>query len=133
MLNHNHALTIAKVREPRFIRGNSQGVDMKLVLAGLALLASGAVAHADDLATMQLASGLGSVLAAEEACGLSFDQSAIEKFITAKVPADNLNFSGTLNMMVSGAKLELDGMSPSQKTANCTQVKRVAKSYGFTK
>ncbi|MCR5939376.1 signal recognition particle [Ochrobactrum sp. XJ1] len=105
---------------------------MRLVLAGFALLASGVVAHADDLSTMQLASGLGSVLAAEEACGLSFDQGAIEKFITAKVPADNLNFAGTLNMMVSGAKLELDGMSPSQKTANCTQVKRVAKSYGFT-
>ncbi|TNV17859.1 signal recognition particle [Ochrobactrum teleogrylli] len=105
---------------------------MKLVLAGLALLACGAVARADDLSTMQLASGLGSVLAAEEPCGLSFDQGAIEKFINAKVPADNLNFAGTLNMMVSGAKLELDGMSASQKTANCTQVKRVAKSYGFT-
>ncbi len=104
---------------------------MKLVLAGIALFACCATAQANDLATMQLASGLGSVLAGEEACGLVYDQTAIEKFVSDKVPAGNLNFPGTLNMMVTSSKMELDGMTQSQKTANCTQVKRAAKAYGF--
>lgn len=90
------------------------------------------VAGAGDLDTMEIATHLGSVLASENACGLAYDQAAIAAFIEKKVPADDLGFPSMLTTMTSGAQYEIEGMSPSQKTAHCAQIKRIAKSYGFT-
>ena len=105
-----------------------------ILAATLAALSIGftAQAHAGDLETMELATHLGSVLASEEACGLAYDQAAIAAFIEEKVPADDLGFPSMLSTMTSGAQYELQGMSASQKTAHCAQIKRIAKSYGFT-
>lgn len=82
---------------------------------------------------MTLANELGSVLASEELCGLAYDQAAIAGFIEKRVRADDLAFASSLKMMTSGNEFQLRGMSPSSKTAHCTQIRRVAKSYGFTK
>ncbi|CAN5187839.1 hypothetical protein BH10PSE8_BH10PSE8_10970 [soil metagenome] len=91
------------------------------------------MAAAQDLKSMTLANELGSVLASEELCGLSFEQGAIAAFVEKRVRPDDLSFASTLKMMTSGNEVQLNGMSASSKTAHCTQIKRVASSYGFTK
>lgn len=80
---------------------------------------------------MKLATEVGTVLASEEGCGLTFDQPAIAAFIEAKVPADDMSFASTLSMMTKGSAYQIEEMSASSKTAHCTQIKRVAASYGF--
>ena len=94
-------------------------------------LAGPAVAQSFD--TLQKAQALGSVLAAEEVCGLSYDQAAIEAWIAANIPADDMQFAGQLAMMTKGGEFELQDMGASARTAHCTQIRRVAGSYGFTK
>lgn len=80
---------------------------------------------------MTLATDLGNVIASEAACGLSYDQAAISAFIESKVPADDMNFPSLLQTMIMGQEYTLQEMSTSGKTAHCTQIARVAKSYGF--
>ncbi|WP_461321330.1 signal recognition particle [Bradyrhizobium diazoefficiens] len=90
-------------------------------------------ALAGSMDSMNLANQLGSIIASEKACGLTYDQGAIAAFIEERVPANDMSFPSTLNMMVKGNEVQIEGMSPSAKTAHCTQVRRVAKSYGFVK
>lgn len=104
---------------------------MYRILIAAAFAAASTPVFAQGLESMTLASELGSVLASEEACGLTFDQTAIAAFIEAKVSADDMRFVSTLNMMTKGQKLQIEEMSASSKTAHCTQIKRVAASYGF--
>lgn len=104
---------------------------MYRILLAAALAAASTPALAQGLESMSLASELGTVLASEEACGLTFDQTAIAAFIEAKVAADDMGFASTLNMMTEGNKYQIEEMSVSSKTAHCTQIKRVAASYGF--
>ncbi|WP_054310010.1 hypothetical protein [Mesorhizobium sp. 1M-11] len=103
---------------------------LKLTAALLAMGASMSAAHAAYNALV-LANELGNVLAAEELCGLTFDQPAIAAFIEKRVPADDMSFAGFLQMQVDGIRMGFADMSASQKTAHCTQIRRVAKSYGF--
>lgn len=103
------------------------------ICALAALLALPDAAAAQDLKSMTLANELGSVLASEELCGLSFEQSAIAAFVEKRVRADDLSFASTLKMMTSGNEIQLRDMSASSKTAHCTQIRRVARSYGFTR
>lgn len=97
-----------------------------VILAGIA-----GGARADDLRTISLATDLGTVLASETACGLEFRQDAIAAFIEKKVADDDMSFPSMLQMMTAGAEMDLEDMSPSALTAHCTQIRRVAKSYGF--
>jgi hypothetical protein len=96
------------------------------------LLAS-ASAAAQDLKSMTLANELGSVLASERLCDLTYDQAAIAAFIEKRVRADDLSFATTLRAMTSGSEFQMSSMSPSAKTAHCTQTRRVAKAHGFIK
>ncbi|QEE22649.1 signal recognition particle [Youhaiella tibetensis] len=80
---------------------------------------------------MKIATALGTVLASEKLCGLSYDQAAISAFIESNVPADDMDFPATLQMMIQGQGYNLKGMSESAKTAHCTQIARTAKSYKF--
>lgn len=80
---------------------------------------------------MTLASQLGSVLAAEEFCGLTYDQEAIAAFINAEVAEDDLGFASMLQMQTQGLAVMQEEMNASQKTAHCAQTQRVARSYGF--
>ncbi|ELT50989.1 hypothetical protein [Brucella intermedia] len=104
---------------------------MKGILTAIAVFGFCTAAQASDVKSSQLANRLGSVLASEEACGLTYDQGAIEKFISANVAADDMSFPSMLDVMTNGNRVSLERMSPSQKTAHCTQVRRVAKSYKF--
>lgn len=107
---------------------------MRTILVTLGcFVATTAAAQMSDLDRMQLATSLGSVIGSEEACGLSYDQDAIAAFIEKKVQADDMKFPSTLNMMVDGSRYNLGQMSQSAKTAHCAQIKRVAKSFAFTK
>ncbi len=82
---------------------------------------------------MSLANELGSVLASEKPCGLTFDQAAISAFIESKVPAKDMSFPSTLMVMTKGSAVQLEELSEAGKVAHCTQIRRVAKSYGFVK
>lgn len=92
--------------------------------------ASAAFAQAD---TMMVASQLGNVLAAEEFCGLTYDQEAIQAFIEKNVRADDMGFAGMLSLMTGGSESKQREMNASAKTAHCAQIRRVAKANGFIK
>ena len=74
---------------------------------------------------------LGTLLGSEAFCGLTFDQSAIQAFIEKNVSADDMQFAAELETMTSGTQYENEQMSASAKIARWTQVRRVARSYGF--
>ncbi len=80
-----------------------------------------------------LAESLGNLIAAEKFCDLSYNQDAIASFIEQKVPADDLEFVNSLDTDILYASDQLSEMSGSRKTAFCTQIKRTAKHYGFSK
>ena len=100
------------------------------VVATLVVFLAGA-AKAQSMDSMEIANQLGSVLASEQFCGLSYNQDAISKFIDTKVAAKDMGFAPMLETMVAGAKFQQNGMSQSLKTAHCRQISRVAKAYGF--
>lgn len=103
-------------------------VILRCLLLGLVLCPS---ALGQSLTSIQLATALGSLLASEKFCGLQYDQDAIQKFINSKVSEKDMNFPSTLQMMVMGSEAQNADMSPSAKTAHCTQIARIARSYGF--
>lgn len=84
--------------------------------------------HAEDT---QLALHLGNIIASEKFCGLSYRQAKIELFIEENVSADNMSFPANLSTMIQGTRYSLKNFSSSAKTAHCTQVKRLAKSFKF--
>lgn len=104
---------------------------MRVVLMLAAIAATTYPALGQGLESMQTATALGSVLASEKPCGLTYDQAAIAAYIESKVSADDMSFPSTLQMMVQSQEYQLGEMSESSKTAHCTQIARVAKSYNF--
>lgn len=90
-------------------------------------------AAAQNLESMNIARELGTLLASEEMCGLRYDQDAIATFIEEKVADDDMSFASNLQMMTEGQAFGIKDMSASARTAHCTQIRRVAKSYGFIK
>lgn len=106
---------------------------MRIFILSMIIAASSSVAHAETFDAMEVAGDLGSVLASEEPCGLSYSQDDISKFITDKVPTSATSFPGTLNLWIRTRKDQIKEMTLSEKTANCTLVERLAKSYGFIK
>lgn len=107
---------------------------MKRALMLPALLAFTVPAAAwSDVDRMTVSNALGSLLGSETACGLTFDQDAVSRYIDDKVPADDMQFTSMLNMMAGGTAAQIADMSASQKTAHCRQIERAAKSHGFIK
>lgn len=76
---------------------------------------------------------LATVLAAEKPCSLSYNGGAIEAWIEANVPGDDLDFAGDLRMYISVREFEWRSIETSEKLAQCAQTRRVAKSFGFLK
>lgn len=76
---------------------------------------------------------LGSLLAAEEPCGLNYDQNAISAVIEKNVKADDMEFGSDMNNYTGLAKFQIEQMSTSSKGAFCTQQSRVAKALGLVK
>lgn len=90
-----------------------------------------AIAGAQDLRSMQVASMLATVLAAEEMCGLTYDLEAIDRFIDNNVAADDMEFAGTLQMAMMGARHQHRDMGEAETRAHCRQIARSARSAGF--
>lgn len=106
----------------------------KLKLIGEAVLVVLAVAGPAAAETdMQLALDLGDVVGSEGICGMKFEQPAIAAFIEARVPADDTRFIGIMNTAANVMDKKFARFSASQQTAHCTQMRRVAKSFGFVK
>lgn len=103
----------------------------KALVAATVIGSVAAMTAAPAGATMQLANELGTVIASEEACGLTFDQAAIAAFIDERVPDDDMGFPSMLQTMIAGTEFQLRDMSESAKTAHCTQIRRVARRHGF--
>lgn len=100
----------------------------------LALFCAGSPAAAlDDAAARELAITLGSLLAAEEFCGLSYNQDVISTFITTNVPPDRMDFAGMLHSHTSLGEFMLSDMTASAKTAHCTSITQTAKYLNFLK
>ena len=74
---------------------------------------------------------LGSVLASEEFCGLSYNHDMVAAYIEKSVAADDMTFASSLQLMTDGSKSRLKGMSETAKAAHCVQISRVAKANGF--
>ncbi|NKJ03493.1 signal recognition particle [Rhizobium sp. SG741] len=87
--------------------------------------------YAED--SMTVATQLGALLAAESACGMTYDKEAISGYIEKNVADDDLSFASILPMMVKGQGIQIDQMTESSKMAFCTQQRRVAKKLGFAK
>jgi hypothetical protein len=103
----------------------------KAALVLVAVLA--APAAAQDLQSMKLSNELGTVLGSEEACGLTFDRTAIERFIETRVKANDMGFANLLNSMTRGTRIQIKEMSEAHKAAHCAQTRRVARTNGFVK
>ena len=106
-----------------------------MIRATLAFLITASAAHAqmDDMEVMQAATSLGSVLAAEEFCGLTFDQAAIADYIGKTIPAERMDFATMLQTMTMGTEFNQKSMSASAKTAHCAATTQTAKHFGFLK
>jgi hypothetical protein len=120
-------------RASRTVRGQTMRV--KMVGAALALLVTsgGAIAGEQSTASVHAALELGSVLGSETACSLTYDQNAIQNYIVKHVDADDMMFATSLNGETEYAKNSTKEMSASSLTAHCTQIRRVAKQYGFAR
>ena len=104
---------------------------MRALVVASTISAAMTPALGQGLESMEKANNLGSVIAAEEMCGLSYDQQAIAAWIEQNIAADDMSSAGTLQTMVQGHEFQDRSMSTSQRTAHCAQIRRVARSYGF--
>ena len=99
-----------------------------VVTAMALVVVSPAFAHADSL---EAASSLGNVLGSEKGCDLKINQKAVEAWIEKNVRANDMEFTGMLNLMTMGTTQQVKDMSAAQKAAHCTQVRRVARANKF--
>ena len=84
-----------------------------------------------QLDTMRKVSEISGLLGSEKICGLTYDQSAIEKWIDDNAPADQMDFAGQVNLQTQGAAYILKDQTPSARTAHCAAIRKTAKHFGF--
>jgi hypothetical protein len=102
-------------------------------LTALLLCLATPAAAMNDMEEMQAASTLGSLLASEKPCKLTYDQTAVAAWITANIPPERIGFASQLQMMTMGQGMFVDGLTGSGLTAHCTSVAQSARHLGFTK
>lgn len=100
----------------------------KIVLAVALLLPAPAVAEDARI----FASDLGKLIAAEQPCGIVFDQAAIAAVVEKNVPAGQMDFMTYLDAGIGVGKRNLEQMSATARTAACVQARRVAMHLGLT-
>jgi len=88
-------------------------------------------ASAQSVDSMDAAINLGSVLAAEIRCGLSYNQAAISQWIDDNTNPNDMGFASNLAMMTDGAAFQIQSMTQSSITAHCRSIERTARYYGF--
>jgi len=112
------------------IRMFASGRNCLLTLACLAIaFAAGPVHAQEDSGTLAVA--LGEVLGSEGFCGLTYDQNAIRTLMDKNGRKEDTEFSSTLRMVTGWTRYQESNMSASAKADRCTEIERVARSYGF--
>lgn len=76
---------------------------------------------------------LGIVIASEEACDLSFDQSALRAYIGNLKLEDAAEYLQNLEIAIRAARSRSNRMKGSQKLTHCLLTERSAKDLGFLK
>lgn len=104
---------------------------MRLVLAGLTFFALGATVQAEEFNAELTAINFGTILAAEEPCGMSYQPSAIQKYVADIVPAEDVGFPATLTRWTRMQKSRVDDMTASEKVAYCASSRQTAAKLGF--
>ena len=110
-----------------------RSVYMRLLVASVLVVLVPTFAASQSLDSLTLARNLGSVLAAEEFCGLTYDQDAIAGWIDENTAPSDMSFASTLRLMTDGAAYDLRDMSDSSRTAHCRAIERTARHFGFVK
>lgn len=98
-----------------------------MAAAALGLAAGTACAESG----LEMAMNLGTVIGSEEPCGLSYNIGAIERFVAANIPDDDMTFMDSMNASVWAAGEDMQGYSEAQKAAHCAQIRRIALRNGF--
>ncbi|MFN4058183.1 MAG: hypothetical protein ACK4HW_08380 [Roseinatronobacter sp.] len=104
---------------------------MRRILLISMMVISASQAAAQGFESMQKASNLGTVIASEQQCGLSFDQDAIEAWIDENTDPSDMSFAGNLQMMIQGSQYNTGSLSGSALTAHCRAVERTSRHFGF--
>ncbi len=97
----------------------------------LATLAALPAAAQSDLAVMNAATQIGTVLAGAAVCGFAYDDDAVTAWIDTIVPADNLEFPSMLSTMVMGTEFNLENLSDTARAAQCHAIGRTAAAHGL--
>ena len=101
----------------------------RLAIAVLGGLFAGAAQA--DFNSMIFANELGTILGSERACGLSYNQDAVQRLIDDRVDPSNLGFASELSTMIMGSEYMANDWSGSAKAAQCRAVENTAREYGF--
>ncbi len=104
---------------------------MKIVTFAIAVTVASPHASYAAADGMTVANQLGALLAAEDACNMVYDKTAISAYIEKNVSADDLSFANMLPLMARGTTAQFNEMSDSAKVAFCTQQRRAAKKLRF--
>jgi hypothetical protein len=104
----------------------------KALISFTVLVLTGMTAIAQDQEPTYSAESLVMMLSSEEACKLSYDKEAIERYV--KHNSDRHLTIPNLGWLVTSARdYTVNKMSPSTLVAHCTQVRETAKHYDFIK
>jgi len=80
---------------------------------------------------MTHAMSLGTLIASENKCNLSYDETAISNWIDDNVDASDMSFSSMLNMIIEETEDQISSLLGSAKAAHCRSVINTARHYGF--
>lgn len=75
--------------------------------------------------------GLATILAGEQACGLTYQPDALAAFVDETVGAENTGFLSTLSLSLDGEKFRMEEMTGSERIVYCRQIERNAQAFGF--
>lgn len=102
----------------------------RFTLITIAILAT-TPALAFNVQNARVASDLGSLLASETFCELSFDHDAIDAYIDAEVDHTDMGFATDLTGQIALAEFMQADMSESAKRAHCRAIAATARTHGF--
>lgn len=86
-----------------------------------------------QLSTYEMREELATVVAAEEYCGLTYDQEAIFAYVEANAPTDDIYFATDLRLAIEIEVSRLSEMMDLTKNTHCRAVETVAGQRGFLK
>jgi hypothetical protein len=100
---------------------------MAYALAVLGLLTS--IARSNQLDRDMMLAEIGTIVGSEKACGLHFNQGALERFVTKFIEPEDLHFTSMFNIYVETTAYQLRNMSPAALTVHCAQIRQVVHQF----